>query len=208
MVNTLLAERCHAAGLPFQIRACPPPALRNPFTASIRHHLEPDAFQVILPDWFVVRATRSPFSSSASFGSRSFRHRALQSTRMPNAVCHRPSSAFWPTFQNFSASSAGQRTTEWYASMRSECGDLSISSPGTSSSPACITAPRGSYSNVACIEPTCAVAWNKLALSDPEGAMEIQRILAFLDNRIVRTSRPDISTPPLTNFLPTSATER
>ena len=185
-VNTMLAERCHAAGLPFQIGACHPCAQESLHRIKSTRHLEPDAFQVILPDWFVVRG-----EEVAAFLDRIIQEAAPSGIVLynpPHAKRGLPPAEFGILARRFPellGIKVAGGDDEWYSSMRAECGDLSIFIPGHFLVTGLQNGDHGSYSNVACIEPACAVAWNKMALSDPEEAMEIQKeILAFLDKRI------------------------
>jgi dihydrodipicolinate synthase/N-acetylneuraminate lyase len=58
-VNRLLAEKCHAAKMPFQIGANHPCAQEALERIKITRKLDPAGYQVILPDWFPVTDSSS-----------------------------------------------------------------------------------------------------------------------------------------------------
>jgi len=186
-VNTRLAKLCQAAGMPFQIGACHPFPQECLERIRATKHLKPDAYQVILPDWFVVRG-EEVFT---------FLERIVAEAAPAGVVLYNPPHAK----RQLSPEEFGEVTRRfpsvlgikvaggddgWYAAMRKECADLSIFIPGHFLATGLKNGGHGAYSNVACIDPTCAVAWNALAHSDPDAATEIQEeILAFLEKRIV-----------------------
>jgi 4-hydroxy-tetrahydrodipicolinate synthase len=186
-VNTMLAERCHRAGLPFQIGACHPCAQETLHRIKAARHLEPDAFQVILPDWFTVHGDEVA----------SFLDRVIQEAAPSGIVLYNPPHAkrvLPPTefgilarrFPELLGIKVAGGNDEWYASMRAECGDLAIFIPGHRLVTGLQNGAHGSYSNIACLDPACAVVWNRMALNDPEEALEIQKeILTFLDTHII-----------------------
>src|ERR1044072_8339797 len=53
IINTMLAEKCHAAGMPFQIGACHTSPVMARERVKRAAALQPGAVQVILPDWSV-----------------------------------------------------------------------------------------------------------------------------------------------------------
>lgn len=185
-INTRLAGLCHGAGLPFQIGACHPFPQECLERIRSTKHLEPDAYQVILPDWFVVRG-----EEVIAFLDRVVREAAPCGVVLynpPHAKRQLPPEEFGllaRRFPDLLGIKVAGGDDAWYSAMRGECGDLSIFIPGHFLVTGLRNGAHGSYSNVACIDPACAVAWNALAHTRPEDAMKIQEeILSFLERRI------------------------
>ncbi len=185
-VNSLLAAKCAAAELPFQIGACHPCPQETLRRIRGAEHLKPSAFQVILPDWFVVRGTEV----------FAFLDRVIAEAGSSGIVLYNPPhakrqlppeefGALASRYPGLLGIKVGGGDAEWHAAMKQHCGDLSIFIPGHFLASGLQNGAHGSYSNVACIDPACAVAWNELALSNPVQAMGIQEeIQDFLDRRI------------------------
>ena len=185
-VNALLSAKCRAADVPFQVGAChasPQETLRRIRDAR---PLEPAAFQVILPDWFVTRG-EEVFA---------FLERVIREAAPSGIVLYNPPhakrqlspeefGALADRFPGLLGIKVGGGDDAWYAEMREKCGDLSIFIPGHFLATGLQSGAHGAYSNVACLEPACAVAWNALALSRPQEALETQQeIIAFLEAHI------------------------
>lgn len=185
-VNTLLAAKCQAAGIPFQIGACHPCPQETLHRIRAVKHLEPGAFQVILPDWFIVRG-----EEVFAFLDRVIREAAPSGVVLynpPHAKRQLPPEEFGALASRFPellGIKVAGGDEEWYAAMREHCDDLSIFIPGHFLVTGLQNGAHGSYSNVACLEPACAVAWNELAVTRPDEALGIQQeIRVFLERRI------------------------
>jgi dihydrodipicolinate synthase/N-acetylneuraminate lyase len=73
----------------------------------------------------------------------------------------------------------------FYSSLHAAAPDLLIFAPGHELAHARRLGAAGSYSNVACLGPAGALAWEKQMTSDPAGADELgRRIMAFFDRCI------------------------
>jgi dihydrodipicolinate synthase/N-acetylneuraminate lyase len=184
-INTLLATRCQAAGLPFQVGASHPFPQETIRRIHAAKHLEPDAFQVILPDWFVLRGDEVT----------AYMERVCREAAPSGVVLYNPPHAkrrlspeeigTLSRFPEFLGVKVGHGDDAWYAAMRHHCAGLSIFIPGHYLVTGLQNGAHGSYSNVACIDPAAAVAWNRLALARPAEAMQIQTtIIAFLDRHV------------------------
>ena len=186
-INTRLARACHAAGMRFQIGAAHPFPQETLERIRSTKHLAPDAYQVILPDWFVVRGTEVD----------AYLEKVIEVAAPAGIVLYNPPHAkrvlpmdevgrLAKKFPQLLGIKVAGGDEAWYRDMREHCGDLSVFIPGHFLVTGLTQGAHGAYSNVACIHPAAAVRWNALALSDPGAAMKIQReIVAFLDKHIV-----------------------
>lgn len=185
-VNTRLARACQAAGRPFQIGACHPFPQETLERIRSTKHLEPDAYQVILPDWFVIRGGEVD----------AFLEKIIQEAAPAGVVLYNPPHAkrrltvqeigrLAAKFPSLLGIKVAGGDDAWYHTMRENFGDLSVFIPGHFLATGLASGAHGTYSNVACIHPRAAVNWNRLALSDPGPAMEIQEeILSFLARHV------------------------
>ena len=73
----------------------------------------------------------------------------------------------------------------FYLDLHAAAPDLLVFAPGHELAHARRLGAAGSYSNVACLGPAGALAWEKQMTSDPDGADELgRRIMAFFDRYI------------------------
>ena len=185
-INTLLARVCDAADTAFQIGASHPFPQETLERIRSTKHLAPDAYQVILPDWFIVRGEEVG----------TFIERVIEVAAPAGIVLYNPPHAkrqlpikeigkLARRFPGLLGAKVAGGDDDWYREMRENCGDLPVFIPGHFLATGLAHGAAGAYSNVACINPTAAVEWNKLAVSDPERALSIQQeILTFLDRHI------------------------
>ncbi len=185
-INTLLADKCNAAQMPFQVgcnHMSPQLSLeRLKFALT----LAPSAVQVILPDWFppsfkecvryleVMAELAGPVGlvlynpphakkrlSPAEFGQ-------LIAAGIPLVGCKVP------------GGDAG-----WYAAMKAAAPALSIFVPGHHLATGVRLGAHGAYSNVACIHPLAAQQWYNTMLSDMDKALELEQRLQLFMNRYI-----------------------
>jgi 4-hydroxy-tetrahydrodipicolinate synthase len=186
-VSTILARACRKAGLPFQIGACHPFPQETLERIRAVKHLEPDAYQVILPDWFMVRGEEVG----------AFMERVCEVAAPAGVVLYNPPhakrqlppeeiGALARRFPGLLGVKVAGGDEAWYRTMRQECGDLSVFIPGHFLVTGLQRGAHGAYSNVACLHPKAAVAWNRLALTNPIEALVIQEeIVAFLNVHVM-----------------------
>jgi 4-hydroxy-tetrahydrodipicolinate synthase len=186
-INTRLARSCQASGTYFQIGASHPFAQETVERIRATKHLAPDAYQVILPDWFQVRGEEVA----------TYLEKIIQEAAPAGIVLYNPPHAkrqlpideigrLASRFPGLLGAKVAGGDDAWYRAMRENCGDLSVFIPGHLLVTGLTQGARGTYSNVACIHPAAAVQWNKMALSDPDQALLIQQqILAFLEKHIM-----------------------
>jgi len=186
-INTRLARACQAAGIYFQIGASHPFAQETLERIRSTRHLAPDAYQVILPDWFVVRGVEV----DAYLGKiiEEAVPAGIVLYNPPHAKRQLPIEEIGRLAMKFTGllgvKVAGGDET-WFHTMRETCVDLSVFIPGHLLVTGLAQGAHGAYSNVACLHPAAAVRWNALAVSNPTEALVIQQeILAFLEHHII-----------------------
>jgi len=186
-INTRLARACQAAGTHFQIGASHPFAQETLQRIRSTRHLAPDAYQVILPDWFVVRGAEVD----------AYLEKIIEAAAPAGIILYNPPHAkrqlpieeigrLAAQFPGLLGVKVAGGDEAWYRAMRETCGDLSVFIPGHLLATGIAQGAHGSYSNVACLHPAAAVRWNEMILSNPADALLIQQeILAFLERHII-----------------------
>jgi dihydrodipicolinate synthase/N-acetylneuraminate lyase len=203
-VQQLMAEKCSAAGVRFQVGASHPSPVLSLERVRRCVALKPDAFQVILPDWVVAAP-----DEQVAFLDRV----AATAEGIPLVLYHPPhakavlSPADLARLARAIPGLIGVKVASgdalWYEEMRAVAADLSIFVPGH----LLATGVRegvasGSYSNVACLSPRGSQAWWRLMQRDLEGALGIQdRILQFFATCVVPYKNAGYSNPALDKLL-------
>lgn len=186
-ISSLLAGRCQAAGMPFQLGA----SHTSPQTSLERIRrsvsLKPGAFQVILPDWYPVTDAEA-ITCLARFAEAAHPV-GLVLYNPPHAKRVLTPAEFGALKQAVPALrgiKVADGDEAWYAAMREHCRELSVFVPGHRLASGIARGAAGSYSNVACLNPTGAQRWFHLMKSNPPQALEIERrIQAFLAQHIL-----------------------
>jgi 4-hydroxy-tetrahydrodipicolinate synthase len=186
-VNELLAQKCEQAGLPFQIGACFPTAQLSLRRARLASQLKPGAIQVILPDWY-------PLTTPEAIA---FLTRIAEAVEPVSLVLYNPPhakrvfepeayAAFCEHVPTLAGLKVGGGDNAWYERMRPLSTRLSIFVPGHQLATGFARGADGSYSNVACLEPTGAKRWNQLMGKDWQAALAIEvQIQKFLTEQVV-----------------------
>jgi dihydrodipicolinate synthase/N-acetylneuraminate lyase len=186
-IAELLASRCDAAGMPFQIGVSHMSAQISLERLRRVLSLAPGAVQVILPDWFPVTRPEA----------LSFLERMAEVAGGIGLVLYNPPHAkrVWsPEELGFLAdripSLVGLKTAggddAWYADMRRYLPQLSVFVPGHLLASGVKRGSKGAYSNMACLDPAAAQRWYDLMLVDMEAALELEsRLRTFMDRHIV-----------------------
>lgn len=186
-ISQLLAQKCNAAGMPFQIGACHV----NPIMAKSRvaraAQLQPGAIQVILPDW-----------SAPAMPEVIAYLQVLAETAAPvPLVLYNPPHAkrklLPEEYGQLKAAGihlVGCKTAggdeSWYADMKTYAGELSLFVPGHHLATGVQLGAHGAYSNVACLHPRAAQGWYEMMLTDMPRALQIQdTIQAFIKTHIL-----------------------
>jgi dihydrodipicolinate synthase/N-acetylneuraminate lyase len=186
-VNNILADKCNAAGMPFQI-GC---SQMSPVISLERVRrvlpLKPGAVQIILPDWF------PPVMDETIM----FLKRITDLADDISVILYNPPHAKYKWLpQDFETiKEAGIRLTgcklpggdeQWYKDIKKYAGDLSVFIPGHHLASGIMSGAHGAYSNVACINPLAAQQWYDMMSVDMPSAIEMQsRIQAFINGYIV-----------------------
>ncbi len=180
-IQSLVAERCEGAGVPFQIGANHVDPLIALSRISRAAGLAPGAIQVILPDWF-------PLTQSEQLA---FLQRAAGAAGPVPLVLYNPPHAkrvLTPRELGILAEAVpalvgvkvGGGDAAWYAAMAHHCPGLSVFVPGHHLATGVSRGAHGAYSNVACLSPKGSQRWYDLMLTDLPAALALEaRIQAF-----------------------------
>jgi len=188
-ISRLLARKCHAASMAFQIGASHPCAQESLERVKATLDLLPMAFQIVLPDWF-------PVTNSEAID---FLKRIAEAAGSVGLVLYNPPHAKRRLALSEIAALADEIPTlvgikvaggdaDWYTSMRRELGDtLSVFIPGHHLATGLKAGAHGSYSNIACLDPARAQRWYELAVRDPKAALQVEsEILDFMNTHILQ----------------------
>ena len=203
-VQEIMAHKCHAARIPFQVGANHPFPLVSLQRVQRMVALKPAAFQVILPDW-----VSTGMSEQVSF----LQKMAEAANGIPLVLYNPPHAkkvlhpADYGRLQQLVPQLIGIKVAggdaTWYEEMRVYGANLSVFVPGHFLATGVQEGVgAGAYSNVACISPKGAQGWWQLMQTDLTQALDIQqRILQFFDACIVPYKNAGYSNPALDKFL-------
>ncbi|PZF83082.1 dihydrodipicolinate synthase family protein [Jiangella anatolica] len=204
-VNEILATRCEAAGLPFQLGGSHP---ATPVTMGrIRRAaaVEPGAIQVILPDWVplnddeVVRFLAGAAEAAGPVPLVLYNPPHAKTHVGPELLAR--AAAATPSLIGVKMAGGDEH---WYAAMTELAGDLSIFVPGHLLATGIAHGAHGSYSNVAALSPRGAVAWYRQMTTDPGGALDVEaRIAELFARHVAPLQAAGLSNPALDKFLAT-----
>jgi 4-hydroxy-tetrahydrodipicolinate synthase len=186
-VNELLADKCNAAGMPFQIGCSHMSPILSLERVKRALKYKPGAIQVILPDWF------PPTFREITV----FLQRITEAADGIGIVLYNPPHAkmkFSPvdfeTLRNAGVSLAGTKLAggneAWYRDMKKYASHLSVFIPGHHLATGIQHGAHGAYSNIACLHPLVAQHWYRTMLTDMPKALELQtRIQQFMQECII-----------------------
>ena len=186
LISRLLAEKCNAAGMPFQIGVSHMSAQISLARLQRTVSLAPSAVQVIVPDWFpptnqeIVTFLQRMAEAAGEIGLVLYNpphaKRVLTPVEIGELATQVPSLIGLKT--------AGGDAT-WYASMREHLSHLSVFVPGHLLASGVEQGAHGAYSNVACLHPAAAQRWTEQMQTDLPAALEVeQRLRAFMGEHI------------------------
>lgn len=184
-VSQLLAEKCNAAAMPFQIGCSQMSAQLSLQRLRRAVALQPSAIQVILPDWFppgmpeIIDFLALMAQEAAPVGLVLYNPPHAKKQLKPE------------DFGQISAAGielAGCKLAggdeEWYAAMRKQ--ELSVFVPGHHLATGFSRGAAGAYSNVACLHPGAAQQWYETMTNDLEAGLETEkRIQSFMNECMV-----------------------
>jgi dihydrodipicolinate synthase/N-acetylneuraminate lyase len=186
-ISELLAARCEAASIPFQIGVSHMSAQISLERLRRSVALAPAAFQVILPDWY-------PVSDAEAIA---FLNRMAENAEGVGLVLYNPPHAkrmlppeTMGALRRAVPSMVGVKVADgnddWYAAVREHLSSISVFVPGHHLATGFARGASGAYSNVACLHPGAAQRWWDLMAEDIDSALEVeQRLRMFMDQRIV-----------------------
>jgi len=204
MVQQVMAEKCQAAGMPFQIGISHPSPIISLERLQRTVALRPDAFQVILPDWVTVTDDEQI----------AFLSKMAEAAGTIPLVLYNPPHAklvlsparllkIGQAIPQLIGVKLASGDADWYKEMRLQAPALSIFVPGH----LLATGIRekvasGAYSNVACLSPKGSQAWWQLMQNDLDKAVQVQEnILQFFATCIVPYKNAGYCNPALDKFL-------
>lgn len=203
-IQSLLAHRCRKAGMRFQVgvgNASPLVTLQRIQRCVA---LQPDAFQVLLPDWVVLTAEeRITYLQRLAVAAGTI---PLVLYNPPHAKQVLPPGAI-RQLQDVVPQLIGVKTgagnNEWYAAMRPYAANLSVFVPGHwLATGVQQQVASGAYSNVACLSPTGAQYWWQLMQKDMNAALALEkRLHQWMDQYIQPLQAAGYSNPALDKFL-------
>lgn len=203
-INGLLSEKCHQAGLPFQIGVShmSPVISKERMRRSIP--LKPSAFQVILPDWVVPNEkeqldfllTLSAIAHPVPLVLYNPPHSKLllkpgDYGRLAKAI---------PGLIGIKVAMGDQ---SWFTEMKKVAFHLAVFVPGHHLATGVREGiGKGAYSNVACLSPKGSQKWYNMMQSDLEEALEIEKkIQAFFVQCLLPFQKAGYSNPALDKLL-------
>lgn len=203
-VSEILAEICGKNNMPFQIGAGHSSPVISLERIKRSVSLKPSAFQVILPDWLILQPDEQLI----------FLHKMAEAADGIPLVLYNPphakqvlSPADFMRLKQEVPQLIGIKTAggdeKWYDEMRLCMAGLAVFVPGHFLASGFKTGvAKGSYSNVACINPAFAQDWWEMMQYDIGHALNIQnRILQFFDQCILPCKNAGYSNPALDKFL-------
>lgn len=203
-LHELVARRCEAVGMPFQLGAGHPSGQLSLSRIARAAALRPAAIQVILPDWLPLHPDETLAAVTAM---------AEAAGGVPLVLYNPPKAktAIDPElFDRLAEEVPGLigvkvagGDADWHHRMHSGAASrLAVFVAGHHLAAGLVLGAAGSYSNVACLNPSGAVRWYEQTLADPQAALDVQqRLLAFFDEHIVPLSRQGYSDPALDKAL-------
>jgi 4-hydroxy-tetrahydrodipicolinate synthase len=196
-INTILAEKCNVAGLPFQIGACHTSPVMARDRVKRAAALQPGAIQVILPDWSapsmreVINYLRVVTEVAAPVGLILYNPPHAKKRLSPEEFHQLKEAGI-----NLVGCKVGGGDAQWYAAMKKWAPDLSVFVPGHHLATGISLGAHGAYSNVACLHPAAAQQWYELMLTDLPRALNLEKwIQLFMSQHI----QPWISTKGYSN---------
>jgi len=185
-ISSILAQKCNAAGMPFQIGACHTSAVMALDRVKRAVKWQPGAIQVILPDWSapamreVINYLQVLAEAAGPVG--------LVLYNPPHAKKRLTPEEFYQLKEariNLVGCKVGGGDAQWYAAMKKWAPDLSVFVPGHHLATGISLGAHGAYSNVACLHPVAAQQWYELMLFDLPRALNLEKwIQLFMSQHI------------------------
>ncbi len=187
-IQSLLADRCRRADMPFVIGACQPDPIimLERLQRAVPHR--PMAIQVILPDWWpLTNAEAIDFLNRASDVADGIPLILYNPPHAKRVLSPADLAAVCAPCPSVIGIKLADGDGDWYAQARRHLAEFALFVPGHHLA----TGMRegvavGAFSNVACLSPSGAQAWTDLMKTDLEAAQAVEaRLCAFMNDQIV-----------------------
>ncbi|QYN32207.1 dihydrodipicolinate synthase family protein [Pseudonocardia sp. DSM 110487] len=203
-LHALVAERCTAAGMPFQLGASHPSGQLSLERIARAADLRPCAIQVVLPDWLPlgpdeVLASVERMAAVADGVPLVLYNPPYAKTQIPPELFGKLADEV-PALIGVKVPGGDDA---WYTRMADAVGGrLAIFVAGHTLASGYARGAAGAYSNVACLSPAGAARWYALITSDLPAALAFEeRLRGFLDAHIGPLGRAGHSDPALDKTL-------
>lgn len=186
IISNILAAKCNAAGMPFQIGACHTSPVMVKERVKRAAALQPGAIQVILPDWSapamhdVINYLRVLTELAAPVGLVLYNPPHAKKILKPEEYAQLAAAGI-----HLVGCKVGGGDEHWYAAMKKYAGNLSIFVPGHHLATGVSQGAHGAYSNVACIHPFAAQQWYDCMQKDMPRALEIEIEIQLFMSRYI-----------------------
>ncbi|MDK1374528.1 MULTISPECIES: dihydrodipicolinate synthase family protein [unclassified Sinorhizobium] len=186
-IQQLLADRCKPAAMPFIIGACQPDPRISLERVRRAARLEPEAIQVILPDWWpVTTAEATDFLQMAAEAAGSIPLVLYHPPHAKRVFAPAELAAILAPVPQVVGVKLADGDLSWYEQARHHLGAWGLYVPGHHLATGVKQdVAVGAFSNVACLNPSGAQRWTASMASDIERALEVEeRLRAFLEVHI------------------------
>jgi 4-hydroxy-tetrahydrodipicolinate synthase len=202
-INNLLADKCLATGMRFQIGASHTAPVMTVDRLKRASALQPDAIQIILPDWVKVTDTEMVDYLQRLADIAGEIPLVLYNPPHAKRVLQPVDYKLLKQIPQIIGVKLLSRDEDWVAAMKQYASYLSIFVPGHFLASGVKSGiASGAYSNVACINPKAAQQWWAMMQTDLEQALKIEQdILAFFKACIAPLQQQGYSNPALDKFL-------
>lgn len=203
-VNELLAQKCKAAGMRFQVGASHPSPIISRERVLRSLTLQPDAIQITLPDWVAANpAEQLSFLKGMAAAAGQIPLVLYNPPHAKTVLKPHEFAAFKDEVPTLIGIKVLSGDAQWVADMKTYASHLSVFVPGHFlASRFADGIASGAYSNVACINAGAAQKWWNDMQTDIEPALDLERrILQFFKECIAPYQEKKYSNPALDKFL-------
>ena len=186
-IQTLLATKCQTSGMPFVTGACQPDPILAREKVCLATNLNPEAIQVILPDWWPVTEPEAidflTMMAEAAAGVPLILYNPPHAKRV---LAPEELGRLCRAVPSLAGIKLADGDAAWYEAARRHLIDVALFVPGHH-----LATGRkhgvaaGSFSNVACLSPRGAQIWTDSMASELEAALDLElRICRFMDEHV------------------------
>jgi 4-hydroxy-tetrahydrodipicolinate synthase len=186
-ISTMLAHKCNAAGLPFQIGACNTSPILTRERVKRAAALQPGAIQVTLPDWSapsmpeVIRYLKRLQEVAGNVGLVLYNPPHAKKRLLPEEFYQLKEAGI-----HLVGCKVGGGDEQWYTAMKKWAPDLSVFVPGHHLATGIQSGAHGAYSNVACLHPVAAQQWYELMLTDLSRALHMEKWIQLFMSQYIQ----------------------